>query len=381
MLKHRSADRLVKAACTIALVFAPAYLLADSFTQTNLVSNESGLAKTTDPNLINPWGVSFSATSPFWISNQGTGTATLYDGAGNPVSLVVSIPAGTSPPNGPTGQVFNADTSTTDFLVNKSKASFIFDTLNGTIAAWNGASGTVAGVTATTPGAVYTGLAQDATGGSTYIYAANSKGNIQVFDSTWTNVTGTTFAGKFVDPNPVAGFVPFNIQNIGGNLYVTYAELTAMGTGLPGGYVDEFDASGNFIKRIATGGTLYAPWGITLAPTNFGSYSDDLLVGNFGDGEILVYDPTTDAYLGTLDGTNGMPLVNPFLWALETRTGGTNVDTDALYFTAGIDNQKGGLFGEITEVPEPATIFGTASGLIALALSRVKSSRAKGQHQ
>jgi len=371
MLRHRSIDRLVKAACMIALAFAPTSLRADSYAQTNLVSNESGLANTTDPNLVNPWGVSFSATSPFWVSNQGSGTATLYNGAGTPVSLVVTIP-GTTPPSGPTGQVFNTSTG---FLLSPkgTAASFIFDTLNGTITAWNGAAGTTAQVMVTTPGAIYTGLTQDATGGLTYLYAANSAGNIQVFDSNWNNVTSTTFAGKFVDPNLPTGFVPFNIQTIGGNIYVTYAELTTMGTGLPGGYIDEYDANGNFIQRIASGGALYAPWGITLAPAEFGIYSDDLLVGNFGNGEILVYNPTTDAYLGTIDGTNGMPLKNPFLWSLETRTGGTDVNTDAVYFTAGIDNQDGGLFGEITDVPEPATIFETASGLIALLLFKVRS--------
>ena len=145
---------------------------------------------------------------------------------------------------------------------------------------------------------------------------------------------------------------------------------------MPGGYVDEFDANGNFIKRIATGGPLSAPWGITQAPSNFGSFSNDLLIGNFGNGEILAYDATTDMFLGTLDGANGQPLDNPFLWALETRTGGANVDLDAVYFTAGIDDQQEGLFGEITATtPEPSTIFETASGLITLALSRLRRSK------
>lgn len=362
MFKHPSIDRIVKAACAIALTFAPTYLHADPFTQINLVSNVPGLANTTDPNLKNPWGVSFSATSPFWVSNQGAGNATLYDGAGNPTSLVVTIPPGTTPPSGPTGQVFNASPG---FLVNGSASHFIFDTLNGTVAGWSG--GTSASVMATTAGAIYTGLAQNTSGGSTYLYAANSTGNIHVFNSSWTDVTGTTFAGKFVDPSPLGGFVPFNIQTVGSNLYVTYAQLTPMGTGLPGGYVDEFDAAGNFIKRIATGGALYAPWGITLAPAGFGSFGNDLLVGNFGNGEILIYDPATDAFLGILDGTNGQPLVNSFLWSLETRTGGANINPDAVYFTAGINNQTDGLFGEIVPTPEPATIYGTAFGLLALA--------------
>jgi uncharacterized protein (TIGR03118 family) len=370
MPQNQPISRLATAMCTIALTFAATYLHADSFTQTNLVSDVPGLANTTDSHLKNPWGVSFSATSPFWVSNQGTGTSTLYDGAGNITPLVVTIPAGATPPNGPTGQVFN--NASTGFLVNGTKSNFIFDTLNGTIAAWNGSAGTTAVQMAATAGAIYTGLAQDTIGGSTFLYAANSTGNIHVFDSTWTDVTATMFAGKFVDPSPVAGFVPFNIQTIGSNLYVTYAQLTPMGTPLPGGYVDEYDANGNYIKRIATGGPLSAPWGITLAPAHFGSFSNDLLIGNFGNGEILAYDATTDLFLGTLNGTNGQPLVNDFLWALETRTGGANVNTDALYFTAGINNQLDGLFGEITEVPEPATIFGTAFGLVAIALSRVR---------
>jgi uncharacterized protein (TIGR03118 family) len=176
-------------------------------------------------------------------------------------------------------------------------------------------------------------------------------------------VTGTTFAGKFVDPNPVAGFHPFNIQNIGGNLYVTYAAVTAQGVGLPGGFVDEFNSSSTFLKRIATNDLLNAPWGITLAPPTFGSFGGDLLIGQFGDGEILVYDPSTDQFLGTLNGPNGMPIVNPFLWSLEFRKGGTNVDLNALYFTAGYNNQLDGLFGEIQSTPEPGTIALALSGL------------------
>jgi uncharacterized protein (TIGR03118 family) len=374
MQSNYSIHRIVKAACTIALAFAPTCIYADSlgFIQTNLVSDVPNLANVTDPNLKNPWGVSFSATSPFWVSNQGTGTSTLYNGVGAITPLVVSIPGNPTPPTGPTGQVFN---NSAGFALGKGNpAIFIFDTLNGTIAGWNG--GTSAQQEISTPGAVYTGLAQSSTGGSTFLYAANSTGNIQVFNSTWQDVTPTLFFGKFVDPNPVAGFVPFNIQTVGSNLYVTYAQLTPTGSPLPGGYVDEYDANGNFIKRVATGGPLSAPWGITVAPTDFGAFGNALLIGNFGNGEINAYDPTTDAFLGTLDGADGQPIVNPFLWALETRSGGPNVNTSAVYFTAGINEEQDGLFGEITAAtPEPATIFGTGFGLIALALSRVKWNR------
>ena len=136
---------------------------------------------------------------------------------------------------------------------------------------------------------------------------------------------------------------------------------------------DEFDANGNFIKRIATGGPLSAPWGIVLAPSSFGSFSNDLLIGNFGNGEILAYDATSDMFLGTINGSNGQPLVNDFLWALETRANVNGFDPNAVYFSAGINNQADGLFGRIDAItPEPGTIFGTATGLIALALSRIK---------
>lgn len=371
MLRQNALHGLVSVACGVVFLCAPARSFSSSYTQTNLVSNVPGLAATTDPNMVNPWGVSFSATSPFWVSDQGVGVATLYDGAGNISPIVVTIPGSSTPPSGPTGTVFN---SSTGFAVNGTAAHFIFDTLNGTIAGW--ASGGSAVTMATTAGAVYTGLAMNTVGSSTYLYAADSAGSIHVFNSSWADVTSTTFAGKFVDPNLPAGYAPFNIQTIGSNLYVTYAQLTPQGVAVPGstGYVDEFSANGSFIGRIATGGPLFAPWGLTLAPSEFGPFSNDLLIGNFGNGEILAYDPTTDAFLGTLDGANGLPLDNSFLWALETRTGGTNVNTNGVYFTAGIDNQQDGLFGEITFTPEPSTLLETGSaalmGLLLLQLKR-----------
>jgi uncharacterized protein (TIGR03118 family) len=369
MPQHQPISRLATATGTLALAFATTLLHADSlgFSQTNLVSDVQGLAANTDPNLKNPWGVSFSATSPFWTADQATGLSTLYNAVGVPQALVVTIPGG-PPPSGPTGTVFGNVAGS--FLVNGTPATFIFDTLNGTLAGWNG--GTAAVQMAATPGAIYTGLAEASNGTSNFLYAANSApgGHINVFNSGW---QPTTLSGNFTDPNLPAGLVPFNIQNISGNLYVTYASLGPGGTPMPGGVVSEFDANGNFIKRIATGGSLFAPWGIVLAPSSFGSFSNDILIGNFGNGEILAYDATTDLFLGTLNGPNGQPLVNSFLWSLETRAGGSGFDPNGVYFSAGINNQADGLFGEITAItPEPATIFGTATGLIALALSRIK---------
>ncbi len=361
---YATSFRFSAAACLVAtaVLCSPLSLRASTvYFQTNLTSDVPGLAANTDPNLKNPWGISFSPTSPFWVSDQASGLSTLYTGTGSALSLVVSVPPSSPPPAGPTGQVFNG---TTSFALAGGSSHFLFDTLSGTIDAWGSSAGTTAVVMASSPGAVYTGLAIGSVGSNNYLYAANNAGGIDVYDGSFNNVSGTTFAGKFVDPNPVGGFSPFNIQSIGGNLYVEYAALNSMGFPLPGGYIDEFDSSGNFIKRIATGGALDAPWGITLAPsTGFGSYSGDLLVGNFGNGEILAFDPTTDAYLGTLDGPNGQPIHNSFLWALDFGNGGTGFNSSDLYFTAGINGQRDGLFASIQPIPEPGT-----AGLTAMVL-------------
>lgn len=345
---------------TFAAALSPYLVSADTFTQTNLVSDIPGNAQHTDPDLINPWGVAFAPTSPFWISNQGSGTSTLYDGAGNKLPLTVPIPAGPPPLTGPTGQVFAGGAGFD--LPGSHPALFIFDTLNGTIDGWGGTNPALQLVS--TPGAIYTGLALASSGGLNYLYAADSTGQIRVFDNSYHPVT---LAGHFTDPNAVPGFVPFNIELIGSNLYVTYAKLGPMGTGLPGGYVDVFTTSGAFVNRLTTGGALYAPWGMALAPAGFGNFGGDLLIGNFGNGEINAYNPATGAWQGELDGPDGKPIVNDFLWSLDFRTGGTNVNTDALYFTAGIDNQRGGLFGEIA-TPEPGMAIPASLALGVLAL-------------
>jgi len=348
---------------TMAMLVLPALLSADSFVQTNLVSATPGEAAVYDPNLVNPWGFAYTATSPFWISNQGTGTSTLYDGAGNPSSLIVSIPGGGGAVAGPTGQVASGGAGFT--LANGSSAAFIFDTLQGTIAGWNGAAGTTAITEVTTPGAIYTGLALASSGGSNYIYAAESTGQIRVFNTSFAPVT---LAGNFVDPHAQAGFTPFNIQLVGSQLFVEYAQLDSQGNDLPGGYVDIFNTNGTFVSRFATGGALFAPWGVTLAPSTFGQYGNDLLIGNNGNGEINAYNPTTGAFLGTLDGANGQPLVDNDLWAIGFRTGGTNDNTNALYFAAGDDPGGVGLFGDITPAPEPASLSLAAFGFLGMGL-------------
>lgn len=375
---HRAFQTGTNVGFALAVVLSSQLLSASTYTQTDLVSDVPGMAATTDPNLKNPWGVSFvPGHSPFWVSNQGSGTSTLYNGAGAAQTLVVTIPPGASPPTGPTGQVFNttALTSTPGFaLSNGNPALFIFDTLNGTIDGWNPKAGTAAVQAASTPGAIYTGLALASSGGSNYLYAADSTGTIRVFDSTYKPVA---LAGSFTDPKAIAGFVPFNIQLIGSSLYVTYAQLTAFGTGLPGGYVDVFNTDGTFVKRAASGAALYAPWGLTMAPSSgFGSFSGDLLVGNFGNGEILAYN-SSGAFMGTLNDSDGKPIVNAFLWSLNFDPGGPGVtNPDALYFTAGINNQKDGLFGTIDYTPEPGTVMLVFFGFAAVILFRRRRSKA-----
>ena len=356
------ANRIFVAASAIAIALFAPQLRADSYQQTNLVSDIPGVAAKTDPHLINPWGVSFSGTSPFWVSNQGSATATLYDGAGNINPLVVGVPPTGVVPNGPTGQVFAGGSA---FQLNGTGVNFIFSTLAGTVDAWNG--GSTATVMATTPGAVYTGLAI----ANNQLYAANAgAGKIDVFNS---GFTLTTVSGNFTDPNAQAGFVPYNVQTIGSNLYVTYAKLGPGGSAMDGGYVDIFDLNGNFIRRATNGGDLFAPWGVVIAPAGFGAFANDLLVGNFGDGEILIYNPLTGMYLGTLDDTSGNPIVNSGLWALAVRTGGTNSDLNGVYFTAGIDGQKDGLFGRIDmATPEPSTLIEAGTGLAGFAMALIR---------
>ncbi len=366
------------AGAAITSLLQPAWA-GSIYIQDNLASDGFVPAANIDANLKNPWGIAFSPTSPFWVSDQGIGVSTLYSGAGVPSSLVVTIPGGSTPPTGPTGTVFNSGPAGAFAITAPAgatvKPTFLFDTLAGTIDGWNpgsSAGSASAEVAATQPGAVYTGLALDSSGSNFYLYAANTAGagSIDVYDTNFNNVSGTTFSGKFADPGAIAGYVPFNVQNIGGDLYVEYASLTPLGAPLPGGYVDVFDSSENFLQRLATGGALEAPWGITLAPaTGFGSFSGDLLIGNFGNGTINAFNPTTGAFQGTLDDSSGNPIVNSFLWSLDFGNGGAGFGSTTLYFTAGLNNQQDGLFGAITVTPEPTTSLLTAAGLLSIALA------------
>ena len=270
---------------------------ANVYKKRNLVSDIDGVARITDPNLVNPWGLAFGPATPAWVSDNGTDVSTLYSGGVRKsipmtLPLVVSIPGGA-----PTGVVFNA---TSGFKVNGVPAHFIFDSEAGTITAWN--SGTTAVTVATTPDAVYKGLAIASRGSATMLYAANfHTGKIDVFNDSFAPVT---VPGGFVDPNLPAGFAPFNVQEIAGRLVVSFAEqdpnprTSSTAPGL--GYVDVFDTSGHLVRRLVSQGALNAPWGLAVAPRHFGPFSGDLLVGNFGDGAINAYDPRTGAFRGTL---------------------------------------------------------------------------------
>jgi uncharacterized protein (TIGR03118 family) len=340
------------------------------YQQHNLVSDGFVPAEHTDANLVNPWGIVFSPTSPAWVADNATGVATLYDGNGVRRSLVVTIDS-TGPVN-PTGIVFNASSS--DFAVSQGDASapslFIFASENGTIAGW---APTVDGTRAirvvdnSSPEetrAIYKGLALAANGTGNFLYATDfHNGRIDVFDSKFQPAMPS---GSFSDPLVPAGFGPFGIRNINGDLYVTYAkqdeekEDDVAGEGL--GVVDIFDANGNFIRRFADGGKLNAPWGLALAPADFGAFSNRLLVGNFGDGTINAYGLATGEFKGQLKGPDGQTLVNEGLWGISFGNGLQNQPTNVLFFAAGPADESHGLYGRIEPVPYDGTDEGVASG-------------------
>jgi len=354
----------------IAAFAAPA--AASGYAQTNLVTdNQAALAAAgyapaahVDPNLINPWGMDRSPTGEWWVSNASTATTTLYNGSGVPNALVVNVPQTATPgpmnPAGPTGQVYNGGSGFS--LGASGPARFIISNLDGSISAWNGAQGSnavqVIGGRDAGNLAVYTGLAIGSVGGSSYLYAANNAtGGVDVFNQ---NFAPTSLGvGAFSDPGaPQAGLAAFNAQNIDGNIFVTYASPGpgAANQALGSGYVDEYDASGNLIQRF-TGADLDSPWGIALAPSDFGQFSNDILIGNFthgADGFISAFSQN-GTFQGLLTDGNGQPIAIDGLWDLEFGNGGAAGPSNALYFAAGVADEAHGLFGSITAVPEPAS--------------------------
>lgn len=333
-----------------------------NYTVRNLVSDgganpytgPAGAAATyTDANLVNGWGLAFNPAGFVWVADNATSKSTLYDGNGVPQSLVVSLPAGQAGTANPTGIVFN---SSQDFMVSQGGVSaasvFIFVGESGTISGW---SPTVSSTTAinVADGAgtnkVYKGAALASYSGNNYLYATdfhNSK--IDVFDK---NFVLTSLPGGFKDPSLPAGYAPYGIAAIGGQLYVSFGMQDAQahdevaGAGL--GFVDVFDTAGNLVKQLIAGGKLNASWGMTMAPANFGAFSNDLLVANFGDGKINAYNPTSGAFVGTLSKSDGTAISIDGLWGIAFGNGINNQPTNTLFFTAGPADEAHGLYGRI----------------------------------
>lgn len=355
-------SRLLTLAVAIASLFGPALVASPiaGFVQTNLVSDIPALAVTTDANLKNPWGIAMSPTSPFWISDNGTGLSTLYNTAGTKIGLEVTIPgAGT-----PTGQVFNGAAGTFN------GDAFIFATEDGKLVGWRGALGTNAEVLAdfSGSGSEFKGLAIGTNNGVETLYATDfANGTIR----TLTDGGGAAPTGNFTDPNLPSGFAPFNIQNIGGVLYVTYAKVGNGGddeAGPGNGFVSTFDLDGNFIQRVISQGSLNSPWGLAIAPAGFGNLGGKLLVGNFGDGKINAFD-LNGTLVGTLADLGSNPLVNQGLWGLAFGNGKNGGSLTSLYLTAGLNDEADGLFARVDAVPEPATLPLVAAGLALCALA------------
>jgi len=374
---HRpSPARVGGAAAFAALVLAAAAADAQvRVSVTNLVTDDQAAnpAQITDPGLLNAWGLSYPPTGPFWVSSNGAGTSVLY--TVNPTTqattkngLVVAIPDDATV----TGQVFNSASASGAF----NGDNFLFVTEGGTIAGWRNALGTTAErLQLGSANNIYKGAAFASLSGTGYLYAANFRsGTIDIFKG---QPAAPELSGKFIDPNLPSGYAPFNIQNLGGTMYVTYALQDAAkdeevtGPGL--GFVSRFDLQGNLMARVASAGTLDAPWGLAIAPSSFGALAGALLVGNFGDGRINAFDALTHTFLGQLAAGDGTPLSIDGLWALAPGNDGSAGSKALIYFTAGPDDESHGLFGVLTPlaiaaVPEAPTSLLLLAGLAGIGL-------------
>lgn len=347
---------------------ASSVVAGGGYVQTNLVSDGSIPGTQTDSNLVNPWGLVAAPGGPWWVSNNGSATTTVYNGSGNTV-------LGPFPVSGaPTGVVFN---SSGGFAVGAGgsggSAKFIYVGEDGKINGWAGGASAVAAPAPDFRG-VYKGTALGTTGGKTLLYVTDFRaGQIRMFDS---NFAAATTSGSFTDPSLPAGYAPFNIANINNKLYVSYALQDSAKhddvSGAGHGFIDVYTLDGVLSGRFASGVALNSPWGMVQAPANFGQFSNDILVGNFGDGTIHAFDPNSHALLGAVGTDASHPFVIGDLWGLSFGNGGLAGQTNQLFFTAGVQDEAHGLFGMIAStsggpsaVPLPAASY---AGGIALLL-------------
>jgi uncharacterized protein (TIGR03118 family) len=358
-------NRFVYALGLVACIASTAsHAAGDFYQQRNLVSDGFVPADNKDPNLVNAWGVAFNPFGPVWVADNGTGLSTLYNGDGKPQPLVVQIPApaGSGGNGTPTGTVFNGSN---DFVVSNGTASgpsrFIFATEDGVIAGWSPAVDMTHAIRAvdnsSTTGAIYKAIALSAGGNGNLLYAADFHNNkIDVFDRDFKLVSLPGDA--FSDPNLPAGFAPFGLQAIHGDLYVSYAKQDAdkhddvKGKGL--GFVNVFDPNGHLIRRLVSQGALNAPWGMVLAPAGFGKFANRLLVGNFGDGMINAYDLATGRFIGRLKQADRRPVAIDGLWGIAFGNGFANQPVNTLFFAAGPADESHGLYGRIDVSPSEA---------------------------
>jgi len=352
MMKFRILTVPVLIAVTITTASA-------QYIRTDLVSNQPGVAPTTDPRLANAWGLVALPTSPWWVSDNDTGFSTLYNGAGQQIPLFVTIPPAPGSPAGtlgtPTGIVGNANA--TIFTITENNVSapsvFIFATLDGTISGWNPTIGGARGLSHATlavdrssAGATYTGLAIATNQAGTFLYAADGGPNrrIDMFDGAFHLVK------SFADPDIPKGFTPYGIQTVNNNIWVTFTALNKA----QGGFVDVFDTEGNLVKHFAVHGPLHSPWGIALAPADFGPMSNAILISNnISRGRINAFNPETGQFLGPLRDANGKVIEVDNIWALQFGHDAipNNGAHNQLFFTAGPDSYANGLFGVITVGP------------------------------
>lgn len=346
LLGHSSLSRILAFSFSLGLVLAGSSSTAlAQYKLAKLVSNQSGVAKNTDPLLVNGWGLTYGPGGAFWVSDEGTGWSTLYDGMGDPQALQVVVPAFNGTSGGsPTGIVYNGSQ---EFNVEGWPSIFLFATLDGTISGWAPQSNPTQAIVAVnnwSSGAVYTGLAITNYSSGNFLFAADTANNkVDIYDGSFNLVT------SFTDSTVPANFTPFGIQDINGQVYVSFADST----GGPGGYIDIFTEAGVFVKRFAQGGHLNQPWGFAMAPENFGAFSGRLLIGNninFAS-TINAFAVKNGQYLGTLKTSAGKPIVIDQLWGIEFG-GGTaaNGNKNQLFFAAGPNNNVNGLFGLIEPV-------------------------------